>query len=329
MSDIRQKTIITIFSTKTIGEEECLFGKDAKTTTHNEQEIFLHNYFSRNIKVTKQLEHILKSEDGQVHLRILFQEKLKKQKEEFGISAIEDLMTEGDKSLKSEFSLDDNEVAINERISDEIKKQMIIDLYNRVEKWNLRTEVIGLCEGSEEWNKVLKKSNMYQIGSNHVYALHCLEEEDMDIERNQWIPCLVQCARALTGQPANGVVIQLVLHDAEFGKNTQYTKHDVMVLEKKEDVVRDFPSVNNYLEDNDECSILFFQHTTNPVTKILRTPVDDNNGDCVHENVRTVILSYGEFGKLIKDSNETLDSDNGIDASKSIDKKLIELTKKM
>lgn len=314
------KTMITIFSTKTIGEEGCLFGKTAKLTAHSEQSPFLYDYFSRNMELTKQLDYLTGYEEGRRELYDIFQKKLETVNE----NEIVDLMTPEDLRIKNDYSLDDNIIAINERINEEINNRMIIELYNRVEKWNLRTEVIGLCEGSEEWNKVLKKSNMYQIGSNHVYALHCLEEEDMDIERNQWIPCLVQCARALTGQPANGVVIQLVLHDAEFGRNTPYTKHDVMVLEKKEDVVRDFPSVNNYLEENDECSILFFQHTTNPVTRILRTPIDENDGDKIHESVRSVILSYGEFGKTIKKSNEILGSESGIDESKTLNKKVIE-----
>ena len=332
MGEKIEKTRITIFSTKTIGEEGCLFGKSAKETAHDEQKIFLQNYFSRSFKIINQLEHLLKMENGNESLKNIFLKRINEIKEISGADSAENiakLMTDGDNRIKEEYTLDDNEIAIKECLDDEIKTQNTIALCNRVNKWELRKELIDLCRDSKEWEKINKKSTMYQIYTSHVYALHCLEPEDMDKEMDQWLPCLIQCAHALTGRPSNGIDLQLVLHDAEFGRNTPFTKFDVMALDKNEDVTKAFPATQKFLDKNDECKILFFQHTTNPVTRILRTPIDDNNGDVIHEKVSDIILSYGRLGILKESSKKALDSENGIDESKMLDAKLIKLTKNL
>ncbi len=307
MSD--EKKTITIFSTKSIDEKERLFNKKM-VTKHTEQEKYLREYFCRKADITKSVESMLESEDGRNGLKELLKGRVVQQKEDG--KPLVDLKTEHDKGLNVSDEVLEGFLdyiigkEIEQSQQDETKKDAVGQLVERVNQWGLKSVVMEKAHVGEEWEAVKEKSTMYQIDESDVYALHCLDNKDMDVDKNAWLPCLLNCAFALVGHPAYGVRIQLVMHDAEFGRDTEYAKHDVMVkkvelennAENNAEVKKneEFPGVGRLLGKNDECSILFFQHTVNVVTRILDTP--EKNGDCVHMKVKEAMDMYGELKKI-------------------------------
>lgn len=308
MSDT--KKTITIFSTKSIDEEERLFN-NKMVTEHKEQEKFLREYFCRKADIKKSVESMLESEDGRGWLKELLKGRIARQKGDN--KPLVGLKTKHDKG----FNVSDEklEAFLEKMIANEIdgsqkddkKKDAVERLVERVNLWGVKLDVMEKANVENEWESVLKKSTMYQIGKSDVYALHCLEGADRDGDKDAWLPCLLNCAFALVGHPADGVRIQLVMHDAEFGRRTEYARHDVMLLEDKKSVVMEenFPNVKEMLGENDECSILFFQHTDNAVTRILETPETDGNS--VHTKVKEVMDMYGKL-KEIKDNSKNAKS---------------------
>ena len=318
---------ITIFSTKSVQVDGGLFDKDAKIIDCEECIEILETYFSRTINVAKMLGDMVKNDEKKKALLSLFLDKIKREKEgkskDEAIKSLVKMKTQNDmKYCESHPSAKDEnkvETLFKVTINNELSNPSDMDLCRRVEQWGLKDDVVKLNKDSEEWKKVEKKSTMYQIGDSDVYALHCLDEEDMDVNKNVWLPCLLNCAFALVGHPADGVRIQLVMHDAEFGRKTEYAKHNVMLIKDKAEVEREFGVVNGMLGDNDECSILFFQHTVNPVTRILNTPETD--GEKVHESVKNVITSYGNL-KVYKDESKNAET---IEVCKKADDKLMKM----
>lgn len=328
---MNEKRIITIFSTKSVQVEKGLFDKNAKVVDRAKMGGILESYFSRTINVNNMLKSMVESDEGKKVLRTMFQNKIDQVKGGEGkpdadaIKRLVGMKTPNDieygKKVANAAVDEKVEKLFSLNIEKELENPSDMDLLRRVEKWDLRDEVIKLNEDSEEWKKVLRKSTMYQIGESDVYALHCLEEEDMDREKERWLPCLLKCAKALMGDcPETGVRIQLVMHDAEFGRGTEYAKHDMMLLETKADVERDenFPVVKGMLGENDECGILFFQHTVNSVTRILNTPVAAKEGDSVHKKVKEVMDMYGELGRIKKNSKEAQSLEACIEADEQL-----------
>lgn len=334
-----KKKTITIFSTKMVQVEEGLFDKNAKEVDRAKTGEFLEPYFSRTINVTRMLESMVQTEAGKTRLLGLFQNKInqvKGGKDKADAAAIKTLVgmrTMNDMEFIKKYPVvgadEKVEMLFGVNIKDELNNPSDMNLSRRVERWGLRDEVIKLNKDSEEWKKVQRKSTVYQIGESNVYALHCLDEEDMDREKKAWLPCLLNCAFALAGRPAGGLKIQLVMHDAEFGRDTEYAKHDVMLLEDKAAVESEFEVVNGMLGENDDCCILFFQHTVNAVTRILNTPVSGEAGDSVHEKVGAVVESYGKLKEIKKDAREALDAEDGIAKCKDADKRLWGIEEKL
>lgn len=315
------KKKITIFSTKAVGgkEGEKLFDEKTPKVDNPVVQDLLRGYFSskvENVKVKEPLKQLLNKDGGSELLKFFFDEKLK----EIGAN-MKSLKTKHDIKFMEDNGLsddDDLDSIIGDVVRNEFDQKDADALVERVKLWGLTQKVL---ENSKEWEKIVKKSTMYRIGESDVYALHCLEPEDMDINKYSWLPCLLKCAFVLTDHPAEGLKIQLVMHDAEFGRETEYAKHDTMVLETRNEVEREFRVVmdEELLKENDECSILFFQHTSNPVTRILNTPETD--GEKVHESVKNVITSLGQLKVYKEESKEA----KTIKECKAADDKLMKM----
>lgn len=215
------KKKITIFSTKAVRGKKgkMLFDKETPKVEDPEVQNLLCGYFMSKVEEERPLEQLLDKGGGSELLQSFFDEKLKEVVDTSGdnkTTALDGLKTDNDKKIFAKIAKKVDPIyLINECYKEEIKGKKVVLLVERVKLWGLTQKVL---EESEEWGKIVEKSTMYRIGKSDVYALHCLEPEDMDINKDSWLPCLLKCAFALAGHPADGLKIQLVMHDAELAE---------------------------------------------------------------------------------------------------------------
>lgn len=308
------KRQVTLFSTRLIREEKCLFGPDAKEAEKEKYQKTLLDYF---VRLDALVIELLENDTSKEALRFMLQKHIEvniKNPTEYDVAAAKRL----NKTISTQF--------FNNRINAEVNNSNLEALCARIMCWNLETEFYELCAKSENMKKIIDNfAIMYQLGNSDVYAVRCLDEGYLDLKQERWVPCLVCCLKQLITPVDNKdeeLDICLVLHDAEFGRDTEYAKHDVMRA-TDEDVVKLTASALN----GDHCRILFFQHTTNPVTNILHAV--EEKPDEIHREVRHLMDLYGELGKHIKNSREALNDAQGIEKCKQVNKDLIETVKEL
>lgn len=214
-------------------------------------------------------------------------------------------------------------IIISDSIAADIKEHKRTDLKERCCQWNLEQQFISMFSDDR------KEYYLYQVNNSQVYAVYCLEDEDKDNTGNRWIPCLIRCAQDITGNnPEVGLNINLVLHDKDLGEESEYAGIDVSYIDK--DHVKNKKIDCDYegfsaLRDIDQCQILFFQHTTNGVVKILTSSVED--GNLIHNMVSDIMEQYGKLGEVVTASQNAMESETGVDESKKIDSEIIKLAK--
>ena len=314
---------ITLFSTKTINERGCLFDDNALLINDDRLRILLHDYF---LKPRDMIHMIRKNEEKWKKLNILILSKL-----ENIVDNIQEYATNKDleesENENQEITMD----FLEDRIMFEYHDPDAIDsILERIEKWSLVNYLHELTPYQDIPEDVRDKSQMYQLPNSDVYAIKCLEDNDMDISGTKWIPCLIKCAKLLAND--SPVDINLVMHDKDLGNNTYYTLNDMTLLD--DDMVRlqfDIDTTNPLLNPDDRCRITFFKHTTNFITNILNTPFSQNR-DIHQETIDGFKENYDEYGVKKKDviynferlcnikdkSKECLNDENGIETAKQL-----------
>lgn len=280
MRNIKMGKTITIFSTKTLNEKNCLFeckwenqadGRHWVEIIDNDSSLI--DFFSPS---THELIDLIKNHKTKLALL-----------KDLLMSTVSNNPPPIDRDLKGydELKQYNQDLTIGEAvrifIENEIEglvtdSELFSSLCERVNAWGLRKNLESLVESSDNNSKskeskivpTMVKSALYHIVGTGVFAVHCLEGKDKN-NHNQWIPTLVSCATSLAG--GEDFVLNLILHDKDLGDNTKYTEEDVLPLADA-DVKHLLNGFSVPLPSNmTKCHIIFFKHTTNVWVKILRT----------------------------------------------------------
>ncbi len=306
-------TNITIFSTKTLKEDNCLFDNSVKQISNSTAQEIVYDYFLRIRELI--YSDIINDKNKTDLFKKLFTDKLNSIE-----SGFDEYATENDKTEAKRAKQNITKEFLKRRIDrDFLPGHYDIDnIMERINKWGLEGQVLDMCTDGESIKKVEEKSRIYQIAGTNVYALHCLENDDKDTSGKRWIPCLIKCAKALA-VGASSIDINLVLHDKDLGNNSTYAAQDVTILDNDE--VRDiFDKTQTLLQKNDHCRIIFFQHTSNAITQILREPFSKSRD--IHYEVKKAFTNYQELNEIKEKSAACLRYENGIIAAKKLNDNL-------
>ena len=317
-----EKIKITIFSTKLIREKNGLFTPDTLKVENVEVKKLLRDYF---IHLDVLLYNMMKDDTKKRKLKVLLFNCSEKNNptndDEIAAKYREDDL----RKRGVDVSIPCNADFVKKRIDSDFNERGANNgaILKRIIAWNLEEEMLNICIGGQEWDDLEKRTTLYHIAGSHVYALKCLDEENDELDKNQvkWIPCLIRCAQCLTNNPEKGIDLCLVLHDADLGRGTDFTKQDVVFVDK--DKVIENKLDCGTLRDVDLCRIIFFQHTVNPITNILCKRVE--TGKEVREYLESVMLNYGKLNMIKDKAKKALESKCGITELKALDKELTEI----
>lgn len=277
---------ITIFSTKTTDENGCLF---ANTKQSDYNKIF-YKYFRSSI--AELMKYVLKDQAKMEEVRAML----------FSVVDANKPLTSIDKSIVEKLQKKGKNKELTRVFEDNIKAELNSahenntfhdSLCERITSWNLRDKFEAIVGGGvDEIKDAKEKSTVYKIGDLDIYAVRSLEGRDRDLSKSKWISTLMEFVKTLNdGQE---LVLNLILHDKDFGENTDYTKSEVTFL-AKEDVDA---LLGRFAIPNTQCNIVLFQHTTNAWVKILRTPYSPKR-ELVKE-INDAISGYRDLGILNK-----------------------------
>lgn len=277
---------ITIFSTKTTDEDGCLFAN----TKQNEHNKIFYKYFRSSI--AELMKYVLKDQTKMEEVRDMLFSVVDANKPLTSIDKdiVEKLRKKGKSKELTRIFEDNIKAELNSAHDNDTFRDLLCE---RITSWNLRDEYEAIVGGDvAEIKDAKEKSTLYKIGDLDIFAIRSLKGRDRDTGKSKWISTLMEFVNSLTN--GQGLVLNLILHDKDFGENTVYTKSDVTFL-AKEDVDA---LLGSFAIPNTQCNIVFFQHTTNAWVKILRTPYSPKR-DLVKE-INDALSSYRELGILNK-----------------------------
>lgn len=276
---------ITIFSTKTTDENGCLFAN----TKQNEYNKIFYKYFRSPI--AELMKYVLDDQAKMEEVRSMLFSVVDAIKPLTSID--KDIVEKLQKKGKSKELTRIYKANIEAEINSAHENNIFFDsLCERITSWNLRDKFEAIVGDVDEIKEAKEKSTVYKIEDLDIFAIRSLEGRDRDLGKSKWISTLMEFANTVTD--GQGFVLNLILHDKDFGENTVYTKSEVTFL-AKEDVDT---LLGRFAIPNTQCNIVFFQHTTNIWVKILRTPYSPKR-ELVKE-INDALSSYRELGILNK-----------------------------
>lgn len=284
---------ITLFSTKTLDEDGCLFygGEPIKAPS------ILEDYF---VKI-EELVNACKVCNKLDLLKDTLIQECSKHKKPILYKDIECLKREKEKKKNGKKGIN-LETIYKSHIDFEIENfdddNCFIDLCTRIIEWDLKDILKGWLVDCNAFENAANRARLLKLRNDDVYAIKDLDDDEEDKEKGRkWIPTLIQCAKELAGNVPTE--INLVLHDKDLGREeNKFAVEEYIITEYQVLDEFNFPEVKELLQDESICRIIFFQHGHNIYSRILK------GDDCLKCNVheKIALASSVEYLSLINKS---------------------------
>lgn len=140
-------------------------------------------------------------------------------------------------------------------------------------------EVRDYVCNNEKYKKEIDRRKLYQVKDTDVYGIKAL-----DASRNakEWIPTLLDVAKLLCPN-TEGVNVNLFLHDKDITNGDYY---QTVIEAEAKDVFPDNKNAFSYGIQN--CTVVFFKHTINPIMELISNPASKNISDDINNAINAV-----------------------------------------
>ena len=182
---------------------------------------------------------------------------------------------------------------VNKRVNNVLtipdKKERESTVMSWISFWNLKTDLIAelIVDYATGRDIPLK------LKDKDVFAIKSLDVEERDNcakdSKSEWIMALVNFAKDYSN--GSNMKLYLILHDKDL---SSYRGKDTYVCTLEE---------SKKLSGEDNCTVIFFAHTTNQFVKILRKPLGDRN---ICSEVDMAIQNYQDIKKKKSESSDWL-----------------------
>ena len=252
-----EERIIIIFSTHILKEEGKLF-EESKVETASDSV----NYpMFVNQKIKNKLNEWI--EDNQIYheLSTLLKSKLKV---DHRPNNPEEEIFKKQKEIKKTITW---ETYIESRVDKVLKdkKKREATLMSWISFWeDLSKDLMKKIDVKDEG-----RANPLKIKDQDIFAIRCLENDEQDkcnkSNESEWVKALVYFAQEFS--KSSNIKLYLILHDKDL---SGYCGKDAYVCSSEE---------SKKLSGIDNCTVVFFAHTTNWFVDILRKPIGDRKID--------------------------------------------------